>query len=132
MKTVDSEPLWSILDQKGTQTMMRQILGEAGSLTDYDTVKKHLQASWYSMDFQHGVKFDLTIATGDSFASATLTSLLQAGLALRKASGTEPEKQALTATSITSDAGRMSLHFSTTDAQFTSLLQSPLFKGIVR
>jgi hypothetical protein len=25
----------------------------------------------------------------------------------------------------------MSLHFSTTDAQFTSLLQSPLFKGIV-
>jgi hypothetical protein len=132
MKSVDSEPLWSILDQKGTQTMMRQILGEAGSLTDYDTMKKHLQASWYSMDFQHGVKFDLTIATGDSFASSTLTSLLQAGLALRKASGTEPEKQALTATSISSDGGRMSLHFSTTDAQFTSLLQSPLFKGIVR
>src|ERR1035441_2020103 len=48
MKSVDSEPLWSILDQKGTQTMMRQILGEAGSLTDYDTMKKHLQASWYS------------------------------------------------------------------------------------
>ena len=132
MKTVDSEPLWSILDQKGTQTMMRQILGEAGSLTDYDTVKKHLQGSWYSMNFQHGVKFDLTIATGDSFASSTLTSLLQAGLALRKASGTEPEKQALTATSISSDAGRMSLHFATTDAQFTSLLQSPLFRGIVR
>jgi hypothetical protein len=132
MKSVDSEPLWSILDQKGTQTMMRQILGEAGSLTDYDTMKKHLQASWYSMDFQHGVKFDLTIATGDSFASSTLTSLLQAGLALRKASGTEPEKQALTATSISSDGGRMSLHFSTTDAQFNSLLQSPLFKGIVR
>jgi hypothetical protein len=132
MKSVDSEPLWSILDQKGTQTMMRQILGEAGSLTDFDTVKKHLQGSWYSMNFQHGVKFDLTIATGDSFASATLTSLLQAGLALRKTSGTEPEKQALSATSISSDAGRLSLHFSTTDAQFNSLLQSPLFKGIVR
>ncbi len=28
MHTVESEPLWSILDQKGTQTMMRQILGE--------------------------------------------------------------------------------------------------------
>jgi hypothetical protein len=131
MKSVDSEPLWSILDQKGTQTMMRQILGEAGSLTDFDSVKKHLQASWYSMNFQHGVKFDLTISTGDSFASSTLNSLLSAGLALRKASGTESEKQALSATSISSDGGRMSLHFSTTDAQFTSLLQSPLFKGIV-
>jgi len=24
MKSVDTEPLWSILDEKGTQTMMRQ------------------------------------------------------------------------------------------------------------
>ena len=80
MKTVDSEPLWSILDQKGTQTMMKQMLGEAGSLTDFETVRKHLQASWYSMNFQHGVKFDLTISTGDSFAAATLSSLLTAGV----------------------------------------------------
>jgi len=28
MNSVDSEPLWSILDQKGTQTMMKQVLGE--------------------------------------------------------------------------------------------------------
>jgi hypothetical protein len=131
MKSVDSEPLWSILDQKGTQTMMRQVLGEAGSAADFETVKKHLQASWYSMNFQHGVKFDLTISTGDSFTSATLSSLLTAGLALRKASGTDAEKQALTGTSIASDAGRLSIHFVTTDAQFDSLLQSPLFTGMV-
>jgi len=31
MRSVDSEPLWSILDGKGTQTMMRQLMGEAGS-----------------------------------------------------------------------------------------------------
>jgi hypothetical protein len=131
MKTVDTEPLWSILDQKGTQTMMRQVLGEAGSVADYETVRKHLLASWYSMDFQHGVKFNLTISTGDSFASATLSSLLSAGLTVRKMSGTESEKQALSATSIASDAGRMSVHFATTDAQFTSLLQSPLFRSMV-
>ena len=72
------------------------MLGEAGSLTDYDTsVKKHLENSWYSMNFQHGVKFDLTIATNDNFAAATLTSLLSAGVALRKANGSEAEKQAL-------------------------------------
>ena len=27
MRSVDSEPLWSILDAKGTQTMMKQLLG---------------------------------------------------------------------------------------------------------
>ncbi|MGO9637875.1 MAG: hypothetical protein ACLPXT_10300 [Terracidiphilus sp.] len=132
MKSVDSEPLWSILDQKGTQTMMKQVLGEAGSLTDYDSVQKRLLASWYSMNFQHGVKFDLTISTGDSFAAATLSSLLTAALTLRKMSGSAAEKQALSATSISSDSGRLSIHFATSDAEFSSLLQSPLFKGIVR
>jgi len=42
MKSVDTEPLWSILDEKGTQTMMRQVLGEAGSVTDFETVRKRL------------------------------------------------------------------------------------------
>ncbi len=51
MQSVDSNPLWSILDDKGTQTMMKQLLGQAGSLTDFDTVKQRLEASWYSMDF---------------------------------------------------------------------------------
>jgi hypothetical protein len=132
MNAVDSEPLWSILDQKGTQTMMKQVLGEAGSLTDYESVQKRLIASWYSMNFQHGVKFDLTISTGDTFAAATLSSLLTAALMVRKISGSDSEKQALSATSISSDSGRLSIHFATSDAEFSSLLQSPLFKGIVR
>jgi hypothetical protein len=132
MKTVDSEPLWSILDEKGTQTMMRQVLGEAGSLADFESVRKRLVASWYSMDFQHGVKFDLTISTGDSFAAATISSLLTAAVVYRKLSGSETEKQALSATSIASDSGRLSVHFATSDADFNNLLHSPLFQSMVR
>jgi hypothetical protein len=132
MHSVDSEPLWSILDKKGTETMMKQILGEAGSAGDFDSVKKHLESSWYGMNFQHGVKFDLTIATGDSFASATLSSLLSAGLTLRKTSGSEAEKQALSATTISSEAGKLAIHFATGDSQFNALLESPLFRGVVR
>ena len=132
MRSVDYEPLWSILDQKGTQTMMRQVLGEAGSVTDFESVRKRLVASWYAMDFQHGVKFDLTISTGDSFAAATISSLMSAALMVRKMSGTEAEKHALSATSIGSDSGRLSIHFATSDSEFASLLQSPLFQSMVR
>ena len=132
MKTVDSEPLWSILDDKGTQTMMKQVLGEAGSVADFESVQKRLQASWYSMNFQHGVKFDLTISTGDTFTAATISSLLSAAVTLRKMSSADAEKQALSGTSIASDAGKMSLHFATTDAVFDDLLRSPLFKSLVR
>ena len=84
------------------------------------------------MDFQHGVKFDLTVSTSDPFASATLSSLLSAALAVRKMSGTEAEKQALSATTLASNSGRMTIHFATSDSQFSSLLQSPLFRGMVR
>ncbi|MGP8173247.1 MAG: hypothetical protein ACLP7O_01715 [Terracidiphilus sp.] len=132
MKSVDSAPLWSILDEKGTRTMMRQVLGEAGSLTDFETVQKRLQASWYGMDFQHGVKFDLTISTGDSFAAATVSSLLTAAVKLRKLSGTDAEKQALSETTVASDAGNMSIHFASSDSQFNDLLHSPLFHSMVR
>jgi hypothetical protein len=132
MRSVDSEPLWSILDGKGTQTMMKQLLGEAGSVADFETVQQRLLGSWYSMNFQHGVKFDLTISTGDSFTAATVSSLLTAAVMVRKMSGSDTEKQALSATSIGSDSGRLSIHFSTTDGEFTSLLQSPLFQSMVR
>lgn len=131
MKTVDTASLWSILDDKGTRTMMKQVLGEAGSVTDFDTVQKRLQASWYGMDFQHGVKFDLTISTGDSFSAATISSLLTAAVMVRKMSGSDAEKQALADTAIGSDSGRMSIHFAASDSDFNSLLHSPLFQSMV-
>ena len=132
MQSVDTYPLWSILDNKGTQTMMKQLLGEAGSVTDFDSVRQRLDASWYSMDFQHGVRFDLTIATGDTFAAATISSLLSAAVMLRKMSASDAEKQALNNTDIGSSAGNLTVHFATSDTEFDSLLQSPLFKSMVR
>lgn len=132
MQSVDSNPLWSILDDKGTQTMMKQLLGEAGSVTDFDTVKQRMQGSWYSMDFQHGVRFDLTLSMGDAFTAATLSSLMTAAIMVRKMSGSDSEKLALNATSIASNAGQLTVHFASSDAQFSSLLQSPLFQSMVR
>ena len=131
MKSVDSEPLWSILDQKGTQTMMRQVMGQAGSVTDYDSVRKRLLSSWYSMNFQHGVKFDLTIVTGDAFAAATLSSLLNAAVAYKKMSGSDSEKLALSGTDVSSNAGQLAIHFATSDSGFNELLKSSLFQSMV-
>ncbi len=50
----------------------------------------------------------------------------------RKMSGSDTEKQALGATDIRSDSGKLSIHFATSDAEFSSLLQSPLFQSMVR
>ena len=131
MQSVDSTSLWSILDNQGTQTMMKQLLGEAGSVTDFDTVKQRLEGSWYAMDFGHGVRFDLTIQTGDSFAAATISSLLSAAVMVRKMTGSDTEKQALSETSIDSNSGKLEVHFAASDTEFSALLQSPLFQSMV-
>jgi hypothetical protein len=84
------------------------------------------------MDFQHGVKFDLTIATGDAFAAATVSSLLNAAVLYRKVSGSESEKAALAGTDISSSAGKLAIHFAASDTDFNSLLKSQLFQSMVR
>ncbi len=132
MTSVDKEPIWSILDQKGTQTMMHGVMGQAAQMTDYETVKKRLLSSWYTMDFQNGVKFDLTVLTPDTFSAATMASLLNAAALYKKMSGTDTEKTAIDATTIDSSAGKLNVTFATSDSQFASLLQSPLFRSVVQ
>ena len=131
MTAVDSQPIWSILDQKGTQFMMRGLLGEASQLADYETIKKRLLGSRYTMNFQNGVKFNLDVSTPDTFTAATISSLLNAAAMYKKVSGTTIEQQAIDATTIDSNSGLLEVRFSASDSQFSSLLQSPLFKSVV-
>jgi hypothetical protein len=132
MGGVDTEPLWSILDQKGTQYMMRGLLGEASQLTDYEQVKKRLLSSRYTMNFQNGVKFSLDVSTPDTFTAATLSSLLNAAAMYKKVSGTATEKQAVDAITIDSSAGQLQVRYASSDSQFSALLQSPLFQSVVK
>ncbi len=132
MQSVQNEAIWSILDQKGTQTMMRSLLGDASGMTDYETIKKRLLSSWYTMDFQNGVKFNLDVLTPDTFSAATMASLLNAAALYKKMSGTPVEKQAIDATKIDSSQGKLEVSFSSSDSQFASLLQSNLFQSVVR
>ncbi|MFP5235241.1 MAG: hypothetical protein ACLGSD_05010 [Acidobacteriota bacterium] len=132
MKSTDSADLWSVLDQQGTQTMMKQLLGQAGSVADYDSIKKRLQVSWYGMNFQHGVSFDLTLVTGDAFAAATVSSLLNAAVVYKKMTATDSEKAALAGTDVSSSSGKLLVHFAASDSDFASLLHSSLFQSMVR
>lgn len=132
MSQVDSQPLWSILDQEGTQFMMRGLLGQASQLADYEQLKKRLLGSFYSMNFQNGVKFSLQVQTPDTFTAASLSSLLNAAAMYEKLSGTAIEKQAIDATTIDSSAGDLEVSYVSSDSQFSALLQSPLFQNVVK
>ncbi len=130
MSSVDSSPVWSVLDQVGTQNMMHSVLGDAGKIADYDTIKKRLLGSHYGMNFNSGVNFDLTVLTSDSVTAATVSSLAKAGMLYKKMSATPEEKIALDNATIDSDSSNVIIHFKSTDQHFQSLMHSPLFAAV--
>lgn len=128
--SVQDSPVWSVLDQAGTQNMMRSALGQAASLGDFDAVKKRLLASDYVMNFANGVTFDLSVKTSDTITAATLSGLLKAGVLYRKMSGTPTEKLALESTTVDSTNDLLQMHFKTDDQRFEALLKSDLFAAV--
>ena len=132
MGGIDQRAVWSLLDQKGTQTMMRAVLGQAAGLADYDTVKNRMKSSHYTMDFQNGVKFDLTVIMSDTVTAATAATLMKGVVLLKKTSGTPLERAALDETTVDSNSGVLTVDYSSSDSQFASLLTSPLFQSVVR
>ncbi len=130
--SVESGTVWSVLDANGTQTMMKTVLGAASSLTEYDTVKKKLLGSRYSLDFDHGVDFNLNVVTSDSVTAATLSSLMRAGMLFKKGNASPSEKLAIEGTSVDSDAGKLVVHFKSDDKSFQTLLDSPMFVTVTR
>jgi hypothetical protein len=131
MGLVDQQPLWSLLDGKGTQLMMRSVMGQAAQLADYDTVKKRLMSSRYSLNFDNGVVFQLAVVTPDTFTAATMSSMLNAAAMYEKMSGSPVEQAAITNTEITSNAGTLDVDFKASDSQFATLLRSSLFQSVV-
>jgi hypothetical protein len=132
MAAVDSKAVWSLLDAKGTQTMMKGVLGEAAQLADYDTVKNRMKSSRYTMDFQNGVKFDMAVVMSDTLTAATAATLMKGVSIMRKNSGSPLEKSALDQTTIDSNAGTLTVAYSSSDSQFANLLTSPLFQSVVK
>jgi hypothetical protein len=130
--SVEQGTVWSVLDSSGTQTMLSSALGSAAGLGEFDSIKKKLQGSRYSMDFDHGVDFNLNVVTADSVTASTLSSLLKAGMLFKKMDATATEKTAIDATSVDSDYNKLVVHFKADDKSFQQLIESPMFASVVR
>jgi hypothetical protein len=132
MASVDSRAVWSLLDERGTQTMMGAVVGEASQLPDYGTVKGRMKNARYTMDFANGVKFEMMVDMSDSM-TASQAAVLMKGVAMMKKSGGSPiEKSAVDETSINSSGGTLSVEYASSDSQFQNLLGSSLFQSVVK
>ena len=132
VSNAESEPVWSVLDTIGTQTMLRSALGDASKLADYDTVRKRVGASRYTLDFTRGVTFNLYVTTSDSMTAGVLSTLVKAGMMYRKMNASPIEKNAINDMTVDSDSSALRIHFESNDSQFQALLHSDLFAAVSR
>jgi len=130
MSAVDSAPLWSILDQQGTQAVMFSAMGDASKVGDYESVKKRILASHYTMSFQSGVNLDFSVLTADSMTAATLSTVLKGVMLYKKLNATPAEKTAIDSTTVDSDSANLQVHFKSDDQKFQALMRSPLFAAV--
>ena len=99
-------------------------------IADYETLKKRILASRYTMNFQSGVNFDLSVLTADSMTAATLSTFVKGGMLYKKMNATPAEKSALDSTTVDSDSATLQLHFKSDDQKFQALMRSPLFAAV--
>jgi len=130
MADVDASPVWSILDQQGTQNALHSAMGDASKIADYDSLKKRLLGSRYSMSFNSGVNFDMSVITSDSTTAAGVSSLLKGYMLYKKMNATPVEKVAVENTSVDNDGSNVLVHFKANDQQFGSLMHSDLFAAV--
>jgi hypothetical protein len=132
MGVVDQRAIWSLLDQKGTQTMMHSVLGDAAALTDYDSVKNRMKSSRYTMDFANGIHFDMAVVMSDTMTAATAATLMKGVVMLKQTQGSAMEKTAMNETKVDSNSGTLQVSYASSDSQFSDLLSSQLFQQVVR
>ena len=130
--SVEDGTVWSVLDAAGTQTMLKSALGSAADLGDFESMKKKLIGSRYTMDFDHGVDFNLNVVTSDNMTASTLSSVLKAGILFKKMNATATEKTAIDGTTVDNDANKLVVHFKADDRNFQQLIESPMFASVVR
>lgn len=130
MTDVDSAPVWSILDQLGTQNALHSAMGDASKIADYENIKKRLLGSRYAMSFNSGVNFDMTVITSDTTTAATVSSLLKGYMLYKKVSASPAEKVAVENTAVENDGSNVQVHFKANDQQFQSLMHSELFAAV--
>jgi len=105
-------------------------MGDAARVGDYESIKKRILASRYTMNFQNGVNFDLSVQTADSMTAATLSTVLKGVMLFKKLSASPVEKTAIDAATVDSDSSNLQVHFKSDDQKFQSLMNSPLFAAV--
>lgn len=132
MAAVDSGQVWSILDAEGSRYMLRNSLGKASELADFDAIRNRILGTHYTADLAKNLRLNMSLITSDSVTAATLASLLKAGIVLKKLNAAADEKLALESLLVQTDAARVNVRMQMESERAQRLMNSDLFAGLMQ
>src|SRR5579863_250764 len=129
---VEKAPVWSVLDEQGSQDLLLSALGGAAKLPAYENLKNRVLGSDYEMNFKRGVSLRIDVLASDASTSAQLSSLLKMGALYKKLTATPAQKIALQNMTVSSGSSDLQMHFRADPKQFQDLLHSQFFATAAR
>jgi hypothetical protein len=132
IKFVETAPVWSVLDQQGSQDLLLSALGSASKIPGYEHIKNRVLGSDYAMNFKDGVKLRLDVLTSDPSTTAELSSLLKMGVLYKNLTATPAQKIALQNMTVNSASSDLQMHFRADPKKFQDLLHSRFFASVSR
>jgi hypothetical protein len=103
LKYVEKATVWSVLDQQGTQKMLRSVLGDAARLPEFVSIESQVMSSRYFMNFRDGLNFETTLSTSDNATATKLSALLKLGVLFKRVTANPQQRIALEDIKVTSN-----------------------------
>lgn len=127
-----SSDIWSVLDASGAQTMVGGMIAGASKALPASMIAKRFQGARYTIAVQDPVQVNLELMTSDALSAAALSTALNAEIAMRQRSETDPSVKALLGQIQVDSAGNNTfLQVSSPQSQLAGLVNSDLMRSIL-
>ncbi|MGH9488072.1 MAG: hypothetical protein ACRD04_10850 [Terriglobales bacterium] len=127
-----SSDIWSVIDARGAQTMVSGMIGAAGKGLAGDLIAKHFAGARYTISLQDQVQVNLELMTTDALSAAAVSTALNAEIAMRQRSESDPAaKSLLNQIQVDSAGNDAFLQVSAPQSSVASLMDSDLLRSIL-
>ncbi|MGH9476976.1 MAG: hypothetical protein ACRD1C_11685 [Terriglobales bacterium] len=127
-----SSDIWSVLDASGAQTMVGGMIAGASSALPASLIAKRFRGARYTIAVQDPVQVNLELMTTDALSAAAVSTALNAEIAMRQKSETDPVVKALLGKIQVDSAGNDAfLQVSAPQTQIAGLVNSDLIGSIL-
>jgi len=125
--------VWSVVDAQGSRTMVGSLIAGSTGPIDPSMIDQHFNGARYTIAFQNQVQVNLELMTTDVLSAATVSTGMNAAIALRAHQEKNPEAKAiLNQVQVDSAGNNAFLQVSAPESSLATLMKTDLLQSILK